>query len=130
MKRRSRQVDSFDITPLIDVVFLLLVFFMTSTVFKKDELALLLSLPKSNSGESTQENPQKRVLIELSIAELAIDGKKVEFTELEEQLKSLQDKNTPIDVRIDKKVEYERIVNLLDILKKMSLGNLSLITEK
>ena len=39
MKKRSRETLSPDLTPLIDVVFLLLIFFMVSTVFKKEELA-------------------------------------------------------------------------------------------
>ena len=45
MKRREPLTP--DLTPLIDVVFILLIFFIVSSVFKKEELALMLSLPVS-----------------------------------------------------------------------------------
>lgn len=128
MKKRSREAASPDITPLIDVVFLLLIFFMTSTVFKKDELALLLSLPKATKGESA-ESPAKSLFIELSASEVAIDGKKTTFEELEITFKNLKKKTDLIDLRIDKEVRYERVVKLLDLLKKNDLSNISLITE-
>jgi biopolymer transport protein ExbD len=47
MKRREALVP--DMTPLIDVVFILLIFFIVTSVFKKEELALLLNLPDSQA---------------------------------------------------------------------------------
>lgn len=129
MKRRSRELSSPDITPLIDVVFLLLIFFMVSTVFKKDELALLLSLPKTQEGESVAaENEQ--IVIELGSSELAYNGEKTSIEELDPFLKKIGDKSKAIDLRVDKKVAYERLVQVLDKLKHYELTNLSLITEK
>lgn len=129
MKRRSRELSSPDITPLIDVVFLLLIFFMVSTVFKKDELALLLSLPKTQEGESVAaENEQ--IVIELGNSELAYNGEKTSIEELDPFLKKIGDKTKAIDLRVDKKVAYERLVQVLDKLKHYELTNLSLITEK
>lgn len=118
-----------DITPLIDVVFLLLIFFMVSTVFKKDELALLLNLPNVTEGES-QAQAKKTVVLELSAEDLAYNGKKTSFEELSQKLVDVTDKKTPIDLRVDKDVKYERVVKVLDELKKHKLNNLSLITNK
>ena len=129
MKRRSRETATPDITPLIDVVFLLLIFFMVSTVFKKDELALLLDLPTVSEGES-QAQAKKNINIELSAKELAYNGAKITFKELALKLSSVADKKIPIDMRVDKDVKYERVVKVLDELKKQKLGNLSLITNK
>lgn len=127
--KRTRQELSADITPLIDVVFLLLIFFMTSTVFKKSELALLLNLPKTESGEKASEN-SKVLIIELSKEEVAISGEKFTIDQLDAKLAAIKDKNKPIDLRVDKEVQYSRLVSILDVLKKYSLTNLSLITEK
>lgn len=102
---------------------------MVSTVFKKDELALLLSLPQTSSGEQS-ETPQENLVIELSENELAIGGKKIEVEELDAQLKVITDKSRPVDLRIDKGVVYERIVKVLDRLKYYELTNLSLITDQ
>ena len=129
MKKRSRETAMPDITPLIDVVFLLLIFFMVSTVFKKDELALLLNLPTVTEGES-QAKAKKTLTLELSKEELAYDGKKVPLEELGNKLKDIQDKKMPVDLRVDKDVRYERVVKVLDELKKYKLNNLSLITNK
>ncbi|EQC45703.1 biopolymer transporter ExbD [Bacteriovorax sp. Seq25_V] len=128
MARRSRQEVSTDITPLIDVVFLLLIFFMTSTVFKKSELALLLSLPKTESGEAVSAQT-KTIVIEVNKDQTALDGKNLSPEELEAQLTDIKNKETPIDLRVDKEVQYQRLVKILDILKKLNLSNLSLITE-
>lgn len=129
MKKRSRETAMPDITPLIDVVFLLLIFFMVSTVFKKDELALLLNLPTVTEGES-QAQAKKTLILELSKEELAYDGKKLSIEELGTKLNEIQDKKTPVDLRVDKDVRYERVVKVLDELKKYKLNNLSLITNK
>ncbi|BCD61641.1 MULTISPECIES: biopolymer transporter ExbD [unclassified Nitratiruptor] len=125
MKRREQITP--DMTPLIDVVFLLLVFFLVSTVFKKDELALLLNLPSSKSSAKTIE--KEKITIELSSTELALGGKKVSFKELDGSLARVADKKQPVFVRIDKDVRYERIVKLLDILKKYELNNIALVNE-
>ena len=130
MKKRTRQELNADITPLIDVVFLLLIFFMTSTVFKKSEMALLLNLPKTEDSEGVGEGKNKNIIIELSKNELAINGQKKDFSELNAYLETIKKKDTPIDLRVDKDVVYSRLVTVLDGLKKYSLGNLSLITEK
>lgn len=128
MRRRTREAESPDITPLIDVVFLLLIFFMTSTVFKKDELALLLNLPKTTKGES-QEAQKENVYIELSENEVAYNGAKMTLEDVEAKLAAIEKKDTPIELRVDKNVRYERVVKLLDKLKVNNLANISLITE-
>lgn len=129
MKKRTRETAMPDITPLIDVVFLLLIFFMVSTVFKKDELALLLNLPTVSDGD-TQAQSKKTMIIELSTKEVAINGKKLTLETIGEEFKKITSKKTPIDVRVDKDVKYERVVKVLDELKKYKLNNLSLITNK
>lgn len=129
MKKRSRQSSLPDITPLIDVVFLLLIFFMVSTVFKKDELALLMSLPKTESGEASS-NIEKSVVIELTENEVAYNGQKLVLDSLGESLGKITKKDIPIELRVDKEVKYQRVINLLDLLKKYELNNLSLITDK
>lgn len=126
MKRREPL--SIDLTPIIDVVFILLIFFIVSSVFKKDELALILDLPSSNAKEMKVEKEQ--IFIELSKNKLAIKGIEVSFESLENNLKEVEDKNKPVIVRIDKKVEYERITKLLDLLQKYDLTNLALVTNE
>lgn len=127
-RKAKRETLTPELTPLIDVVFLLLIFFMVSSVFKKEELALLLNLPKTEKGKSDNAKT-KSVLIELSGEEIALDGKKLELASLDEQLKDISKKSL-INLRVDGEVKYNRLVKVLDSLQKNKLENLSLITEK
>jgi biopolymer transport protein ExbD len=126
MKRRESL--GLDLTPVIDVVFILLIFFIVTSVFKKEELALMLDLPKSNAKE--MEIQKEQVFIELSQNKLAIKGIEVSFESLEDNLKAINDKGKPVIVRIDKKVEYQRVVKILDLLQKYNLVNLALVTNE
>lgn len=129
MARRRREQITPDLTPLIDVVFLLLIFFLVSSVFKKEELALLLSLPKTEKGASAEQKETKNITIELSKNEIAFNGNKIQVGELESNLKSVK-KSSLINLRVDGTVVYKRLVNVLDILQKNKLNNVSLITDK
>lgn len=126
MKRR--EALGLDLTPVIDVVFILLIFFIVTSVFKKEELALLLDLPTSNAKE--MEVKEGQIFIELGKDKLAIKGIEVSFDSLEDNLKAIKNTNNPVIVRIDKKVEYERVVKVLDLLQKYSLVNLALVTNE
>ncbi|HIP46701.1 MAG TPA: biopolymer transporter ExbD [Campylobacterales bacterium] len=126
MKRREHIAP--DLTPLIDVVFLILIFFMVSSTFKKEELALLLTLPDANSA--TQEIKKEELNIELTKDEVALKGKAISFEELDTSFLKVEDKLKPINVRIDKDVTYERVVKLLDLLNKHGLNNLALENKK
>ncbi len=129
-KKRSRESLTPEITPLIDVVFLLLIFFMVATVFKTDELALLLNLPKVEKGLSNEKSEAKTQFLELSTTGIAINGKKLKMEELEVRLQGISNKETPMELRIDKDVKYDRVMMVLSKLKKYELTNLALITEE
>jgi biopolymer transport protein ExbD len=126
MKRR--ETLSPDLTPLIDVVFILLIFFIVSSVFKKEELALALNLPDSNGEQLEVE--LKQLSIELSKDSLAYMGKKLSFEQLNKHLSNIKNNKKDIIVRIDKDVAYHRVVKVLDLLQKYNLNNLALVTKQ
>jgi len=125
MKRRESL--TLDMTPLVDVVFLLLIFFLVTSVFKKDELALMLNLPSSKEGSNVVD--KKELIVELSKDEIAINKKVLTFEEVDAKFVTVKDKDRPIVVRIDKDVKYERIIKLFDLLEKYGLHNLQLVKE-
>lgn len=116
-----------DLTPLIDVVFLLLIFFIVTSEFKKNESILNLSLPNSASTQKVLD--KKDIQIEISKEEIAYKSEKITFEELKTKL-TLVKKDSSITVKIDKEVKYERVVKLLDILNELQLSNLLLITKE
>ncbi len=126
MRRRLEPLNA-DLTPLIDVVFLLLVFFLVSSVFKKEELALLLNLPRTEHYQETIE--KEEIGIELAQEGLALNGKNVTFETLDSTLELVQNKQRPILVRIDEEVPYKRVTQLFDLLQKHDLNNLLLVSK-
>ena len=124
---KKREILTPDITPLIDVVFILLIFFIVSSVFKKDELALVLNLPTSSAQEI--ELKQKELIIELNSDKLAIYGKEITLELLDQEIAAIEDKEKNIIFRIDKEVKYEKIIEVLEVLQKHQLFNISLITD-
>lgn len=127
-RRQRRESLAMDLTPLIDVVFLLLVFFLVTSTFKKDELALLLKLPKAEQG-SGSEKKVDQLTIELSSDQVAVNGKKSSIDELPATLQAAQ-KDILVNLRVDGDVKYTRLVKVLDLLQTNKLENISLITDK
>ena len=127
MKKRTREVSAFEMTPLVDVVFLLLIFFMVSSVFKKEELALLLNLPGTEAAEDKKET--KTLVIELDRLQVAVNGSKMMLKDIDGLLEGVKNKESPVDLRVDSEVTYERVMKLIDKLKQYGLTNLSLVSE-
>lgn len=129
MKRlvKKRELISMDLTPLIDVVFLLLIFFIVASEFKKNETILNLTLPNSASKEKLVQ--KKDILLEISQNEFAYNATIMNLKELKEELKVLK-KDTALTIKIDKEVKYSRIVKLFDLLNELNLSTLLLITKE
>lgn len=127
-RRQRRESLTMDLTPLIDMVFLLLVFFLVTSTFKKDELALLMKLPKSEQGAGSEKKIE-HLTIEMTDNEIALNGKKTTLEELPAQF-SKATKETLVNLRVDGDVKYQRLVKVLDLLQANKLENISLITSK
>jgi biopolymer transport protein ExbD len=127
-RRNRRESISMDLTPLIDMVFLLLIFFLVTSSFKKEELALLLKLPTTEQGAGNEKKIEQ-LTIELSNEDIAVNGKKSSMDELPGTFEKTQ-KDTLINLRVDGEVKYTRLVKVLDLLQSNKLENISLITDK
>lgn len=128
--RKKREFLQSDLTSLIDVVFLLLVFFMATSVFKKDELALNLTLPKTGDGASKEASKLKLLQFTVTKDKIALNKDVVTLAEAKEKIKQIKNKEIPIELRIDQKVEYQRVIDVLNTLKAEGFYNIELITQK
>ena len=90
-------------------------------------MALVLNLPTSSAQEI--ELKQKELIIELNSDKLAVYGKEITLELLEQEIAAIEDKEKNIIFRIDKEVKYEKIIEVLEILQKHQLFNISLITD-
>ncbi len=127
MKRRFEYLSP-DLTPLIDVVFILLIFFIITSSFKKDNTVLKLELPNSNS--TTKIVDKKSINIELNKKSLAYMGKILTITQLQIKLEKITNKKQAIMINISKDVPYNKVIELLDILQLNNLNNIAFVTKK
>ena len=126
MAQRTRRIRP-DMTPLIDCGFLLLVLLLVTSVVKQDESVLKLILPETQT-ETKRDTPEG-LYIELSETELAFNGQRGTPDELREKAAAVQNKKSPVAIKIDKGTTYERIAVILDILQVQKLYNIQLINE-
>lgn len=125
--RRKRELLSFDLTPLIDIVFLVLIFFILFSVYKQDEFVLNVDLPVSKTAQ--KEHKSNDIVLEVDNESISFKGKKITFENLKIQCTHILP-NELIILSIDKEVKYEKIIELLDIFQKNNLKNISLLVKK
>lgn len=118
-----------DITPMIDVVFFLLVFFMIFSTIKTTPLGLDVELPKAVTGKP-QNNTSFEVLVDKA-GVFYVSGKMVTGTELRQQLTQRLQVNPDIFVivKADKQVRYEHVVAALDHIRGVGGYRLGLAVE-
>ncbi|OUR75412.1 hypothetical protein A9Q83_18525 [Alphaproteobacteria bacterium 46_93_T64] len=120
-----------DLTSLLDILFILLVFFILSA--GASYRSLDLTLPKNVSEETTLPTPQKHIMLEIRAEGYAIDGRK--FSTLQ-QLKSdlLQTLRTKPDPKLvvagDKSASIERLLNVLTFLQSKGIKAANILMQQ
>ena len=132
-RRRPREELELNLTPLIDVVFLLLIFFMVSTTFQK-ESEISLQLPRA-SAEPPESAPER-----LEIVIDAAGGFYVNDQELlKRDVESLQtalyelaggDRELPVTIRADAQTPHQAVVTAMDAAARLGMLRLSIATSR
>ena len=132
-RRQVQSEVSVNLTPLIDVVFLLLIFFMVSTTFSR-ETHLSVDLPES-MGEAL-DRPVKNVEVIISReGEFAVNGQVLVNTHLETLKSALAevskgDSKLPLIITADAKTPYQSVVVAMDAAGQLGFVNLSMTTQQ
>lgn len=125
--RRSSHVPN--ITPLIDIVFLLLVFFMLTSHFVQDE-TLNIQLPETESGVSLDREKSIEIVIDASgqwlYKEQAVDAEALRPA-LQADLSGLENKR--VRIRGDKSSDLGSAVRVLDIARRAGATGVDIVTE-
>ncbi len=132
-QRRIQEELSINLTPLIDVVFLLLIFFMVSTTFTR-ETRLAVNLPEAD-GEPA---PDVEQVIEISVSQsgaYAIDGRTLVNAELSTLMQGLEevsrgDRNVALILIADADATHQSVVTAMDAIGQSGFSQLSIATRK
>lgn len=128
----SREPLSLNITPLIDVVFLLLIFFMVTTTFNQNT-QLEVHLP----GMQTWQTPAIERVINITVnaqGKIAIDGKTMANPNARTLREALQanpqfDPTQKIILRADGQAPYQMIVRVMDVAGQLGYQNIQLLGD-
>ena len=113
-----------DMSPLIDIVFLLLIFFAVTTTFL-EQSGMDLELPESSTAQATDVAP---ILVEVAAGgEIRFQGEVVSIAGLEAGISDLsEEERARITVRADRTIEYGLAVQVIDALRKGGAGGVTL----
>ena len=127
---RRRAPLVLELTPLIDVVFLLLIFFMVSTTFVNQPAGLQVELPRSENRDVIPEGSDVSVHLSAD-GRVFVDEEPVAEDQLRARLAAaaLADPATMVVLRADQKLEYGRVVQIMDLARDLGLRNFAIATE-
>jgi len=121
---QSERRVTLDMSPLMDIVFLLLIFFLVTTTFLNDS-GMELELPESTTATASEMAPTVVAVGEDGGVQL--DGRVISIDELEEAIKALPAaERGKITVRADSRVDYGVIIRIIDALRNAGVEGLSL----
>jgi biopolymer transport protein ExbD len=130
MKLRVSDEDepAMNLTPMVDVVFNLLVFFMLATTFAERERMLDLELPFASASNTRAPEPKELVVNVSREGGVWIDGRSLEGDDLVQVLSeaAARDARTMVTIRGDRRGYYNEIVHVLDACMQAGLENVSL----
>jgi len=86
LKTSSEELPAINLTSMIDVLFLLIIFFMVGTRFTESERQIELTLPKSSSPTSMMHEPSARIVTMFSDGSIELDGQRISASQLTQAL--------------------------------------------
>jgi len=121
-----------NLTPLIDVVFLLLIFFMVSTTFNRQS-EIQIDLPESseNAIESTSESIEITIDVD---GQYFVNKQRLVNTQAATLKRALSDaiahrKNPPVTLVVDANTPYQAVVTAMDVAAQLGIRRLSSVTQ-
>ncbi|ROR32652.1 ExbD/TolR family protein [Inmirania thermothiophila] len=136
MRFRTREPEepSVNLTPLIDVVFLLLIFFMVSTTFQR-EAELEIQLPEA-SGEPREEAPKELEVAIDAQGRYFVDRQALANTRLATLVRALEQavreggRERPVVILADGRTPHEAVIRALDAARRVGLYRITFATRE
>lgn len=122
---------SLQLTPLIDVVFLLLIFFMVSTSFVDFTRRMDIELPEAKSGVEAVE--KKPFLVEVGTRKrISLNGEAVPLHDLESRLKAGMRGGgfrPSLTIKADRRLDYGYVIRVMDVISRAGVRDIALAAK-
>lgn len=128
-KRKNREEIRVELTSMVDVVFLLLIFFMISTTFVESQ-GIIVALPEASS-EKIQQAPEELTIYLEKSGRIHLDERLISFSDLEAHLAGYAERasTTTFILMADKKAQHGRVVELMDAARRAGFQKLAIATN-
>lgn len=133
MNFRSKKINNkgvgsaLDLTPVVDIVFNLLIFFALSLNFAAASRGIDIKLPSASSAKTIRSD---QVTVNLTKEGLTfLNDKKITLEQLGPMLKEKADKKSLVIIRADSEVEHGRVVRIMDIIKSQDLNRIAIAVD-
>ncbi len=134
MRALTQDEDSYDVplTPLIDVVFQLLIFFLVATNFVRKEIDQKIQLPKAAAGEKQERVPQNLIINVRQDGTVVVNGRVVEPERLRLLVTTWHENNKgkAVCIRGDGQVPYARVMKIMGLCKAVGVTRVDLPVEE
>ncbi len=131
--KRSTAAGTLSLTPLIDVVFLLLIFFLVTSEFEEEERRLNIVLPEATSAVPMTGKPREIIVDIDANGKIYLGGQPTSIAELETLLRTAVAEN-PTDqtavIRADQASTFQPVVSVMDVCNRTGISDYSVTTQE
>lgn len=127
-KRNQIQQAGFQMAPMVDIMFILLIFFMTAFIFAQWENKLGIQVPTASTGDKAEREPGEVVINIDKDGKIFINSMEESPEQLKAILQMVTDvsKFQPVIIRADAEVPHKYFVRVLDICREVDIVNVSI----
>ncbi len=127
---KSKRVPAINIVSLIDILVLLLIFFIVTTTFKSEQPSVQIKLPESKSATASAENDQPTIIHVSADNEIFLEDTKVQPADLAARMIALKQTKPAVrlTLKADEKADFGTIVRVLDAFKEAGVQNIPAFT--
>ncbi len=127
---RKRRAPSIIIVSLVDILTILLIFFVVSTTFKKDQPEVQINLPDSQTATKAPAELDHAIVSVDANDEVRLDGRPLPVEELQTAVQELiAVRKIGLALQADKKASFGTIIKVMDALKLAGVKNLPAFTQ-
>jgi len=129
VQAEQKPYDDINVTPMLDLAYVLLIVFIIMTTASVQ--GIKVNLPKASNTPSLAK-PQTKAITIRDDGQIFLDTYPVSMAELEDKLRQMKAVNPsfPVVIKGDAKVSYEKVVDVLDLMGRLDITQLGLVTQR
>ena len=128
----QNNAPGFQIAPMVDIVFLLLIFFLVTWNFSRSETELDVKVPKAREGKETRRAVGEVIINVKTDGAVVMNRRRMNATELQDTLQKIASlyPDQAVILRGDENTDYRHVVEVLDICRRANIWNVAFATSR